>query len=135
DPERIPQTVAAALGVVEQPGRAMPETLVAVLRPQTLLLVLDNCEHLAEACASLVQTLLQGCPNLRVLATSRQALGLTGEVAWRVPSLSLPNVQETPPLETLMQYAGVRLFVERARAAQPGFGLTPRNARAVLEVC
>src|SRR5262249_51094420 len=88
DPRLGPQGGGAALGVAEQPGRRLPDTLVAALRHRPLLLVLDNCEHLAMACAALAEKLLQGCPDLRILATSRQALGLTGEVAWRVPSLA-----------------------------------------------
>jgi predicted ATPase len=85
DPALVPQTAAAALGVPEQPGQAMLGTLVPALRTKRLLLVLDNCEHLIGASADLVDALLRGCPGVRVLATSREALGITGEVAWRVP--------------------------------------------------
>jgi len=131
----VPQRVAAALGVIEEPGRPLLDTLLVALRPRQFLLVLDNCEHLAEACAALAQALLEGCSALRILATSRHALGLTGEVAWRVPSLSLPDAGGLQPFETLAQYSGIRLFVERARAAQPGFALTRQNVGAVLEVC
>jgi predicted ATPase len=91
DPSLVPQAVASVLGVREQPGRSLTETLSHYLRNRELLLVLDNCEHLIEACADLAETLLRSCPELRVLATSREALSIVGEVAWPVPSLSLPD--------------------------------------------
>ena len=133
DPELVPQTVAAQLGVREQPGRPVLAALVDVLRRAPLLLVLDNCEHLVEACARLAGALLRACPGLRVLATSREPLGVAGEVVWRVPSLALPEA--TPPSEQLEDAAAVRLFVARARAARPAFALTEQNARAVADVC
>jgi predicted ATPase len=85
DPSLVPQAVASTLGVREQPGRSLTETLSDYLRSKKVLLVLDNCEHLIEACAELAEALLHSCPKLRVLATSREALGITGEVAWPVP--------------------------------------------------
>ena len=132
-PELVPQTVAARLGVREQPGRPVLATLVDVLRRAPLLLVLDNCEHLVEACARLAEALLRACPGLRVLATSREPLGVAGEVVWRVPSLALPEA--TPLTEQREDAAAVRLFVARARAALPAFALTEQNARAVADVC
>jgi predicted ATPase len=157
DPALVPQTVARVLDAPEQPGLPLIETLLSVLRPAHLLLVLDNCEHLIAACAELAATLLQGCPHLQILATSRQALGITGETAWRVPSLAIPGVQAFRPgtraagdgvqagtvkdepvsvdPERLMQYAAVRLFVERAAASAPGFTLTAENAPAVVQIC
>src|SRR5205823_13804622 len=131
DPALISESVASALGVREEPGRPLIETLLAFLLRRELLLVLDNCEHLAEACAGLVERLLTGCPELRILATSRQRLGLIGEVVWRVPSLLVPHGRVSDRLagnrngsqepQALMQYGAVRLFVERALAARPGF--------------
>src|ERR687893_1429263 len=88
DPSLVPQVVAFTLGVREQPGRSLTETLSDYLSSKKMLLVLDNCEHLIEACATLAEALLHSCPELRVMATSREALGITGEVAWPVPSLS-----------------------------------------------
>src|SRR5918998_4156576 len=87
DPSLVPQSGAYALGVREQPGRSPTEALSDYLRNRKVLLVLDNCEHLVEACAELAEALLHSCPELRILATSREALGVTGEVAWPVPSL------------------------------------------------
>ena len=93
DPELVPQALAQALSVREQPGVPLTDTLADHLREKRLLLVLDNCEHLTEACARLVQTVLISCRRLQVLATSREALGLAGEASWSVPSLSLPDCQ------------------------------------------
>jgi predicted ATPase/DNA-binding SARP family transcriptional activator len=156
DPMLVPQAVASALGVRERSDRPLPATLQELLREKELLLVLDNCEHLIEACAQLAETLLCGCPQLRILATSRQPLGLTGEVTWRVPSLSLPqsgvqvfgcsgvqaptspfpeHLNIRTPEHPLMASEAVRLFVERAGAVAPGFTLTERNAPAVGQVC
>ena len=91
DPALVPQAVAQAVGVREEPGRPLLATLTDALRARRLLLVLDNCEHLLDACARLVDGVLRACPALRVLATSREALGIAGETAWRVPSLALPD--------------------------------------------
>src|SRR5262249_8058331 len=156
DAALVPQAVARALRVPEAPGCPLTETLQEALGVRQLLLMLDNCEHLIDACARLVDTLLSGCPHLRVLATSRQPLGLTGEVAWRVPSLSLPDPTEgprgkgqgseadatatrpstlDPRPSTLLRSAAVRLFVERARAAEVSFEMTPHNAAAIAQVC
>ena len=135
DPHLVPQAVTSVLGAREQPGRSLTETLSAHLRTRKLLLVLDNCEHLIEACAELAETLLRSCPELRVLATSREALGIVGEVAWPVPSLSLPDLRRLPEAESLPQYESARLFVERATAVNPSFALTEQNATAVAQVC
>src|SRR5262245_34260106 len=99
----IPQAVATALGVREQPGRPLLETLTDYLRAKPLLLLLDNCEHLVDGCARLAEQLLSACPHLRILATSREALGIGGERTWLVPSLSLPEVQPPSTVEDLMR--------------------------------
>ena len=93
----VPQTVAAAISVREVPGRPLPEVLAEALRPRTLLLVLDNCEHLIEACAGLAERLLRACPGVRVLATSREALNVAGEVAWPVPAPPRSVSEPTSP--------------------------------------
>ena len=128
DPSLVPQAVASVLGVRERPGRSPTETLSNYLGSRKVLLVLDNCEHLVEACAELAEALLRSCPELRVLATSREALGITGEVAWPVPSLSLPDLRRLPDIESLPRYEAARLFVERAGAVKPTFTLTEQNA-------
>jgi predicted ATPase/DNA-binding CsgD family transcriptional regulator len=132
EPDLVPQAVARALGVREQPGRPLTETLEDALRARKMLLVVDNCEHLIEAAVRLVDALLDNCPHLRVLATSRETLGAAGEVAWVVPSLTVPEASTTDKLEG---YEAVRLFVERARQRDPSFVLTPRNGPAVAQVC
>jgi predicted ATPase/DNA-binding SARP family transcriptional activator/DNA-binding CsgD family transcriptional regulator len=134
--ELVPQAVAQALGVPEQPGRPLLETLKDALRSRKMLLVVDNCEHLIEAVVGLVDSLLDSCPKLRVLATSRETLNAAGEVTWVVPSLTVPySSQEayTPP--ELEGYESVRLFVQRASQRDPFFELNPRNGQAVAQVC
>ena len=130
----LPGTVATALGVREQRNRPALDTLIDALRAQCLLLILDNCEHLIDGCVRLVDALLRACPYLRILATSREVLNVPGEVAWLVPSLSLP-LGEAGASEELLHYDAIRLFVERSQAALPSFCLTPQNALAVEEIC
>ncbi len=129
----LPQVVAAALGVTERATEPVLETLVAALGDARVLLILDNCEHLADACARLVEALLLRCPKLRILATSREALRVPGEVILRVGGLSLPTAEDRDPAAILRSDAA-RLFVERARACLPGFELTPVNAALVAEI-
>jgi len=137
----VPRAVATAVGIREQPRRAVLEVLAEALRSRSVLLVLDNCEHLVDACAVLVDTLLAACPQLRVLTTSREALGVSGEVIWRVPPLSLPAIPTALPrssadaLEHLAENEAVALFVDRVRWVQPGFVLTDENAPAVIQIC
>lgn len=142
DPALLPQAMAEALGVREEPGRPLLETLVGYLQPRRILLVLDNCEHLLDACARLADTLLNRCPCLRLLATSREALKIPGEMVWRVPSLPFPLSLRTPltklapaGVAELMRFEAVRLFVERAAAHEPRFALNPENAASVVQVC
>lgn len=131
----VAQAVAAALGVQEQPDRSPTDTLVNYLRAKRVLLVLDNCEHLIDAVARFVDALLNSCPHLRVLATSRESLNVEGELNWLVPSLSAPNLLRSPTLEELGGYESVRLFVERARHRNPAFSLTSEGANAVARIC
>ena len=135
DRSLVPQVVASTLGVRGQPGLPPAEILSGHLGPRKMLLVLDNCEHVVGACAALAETLLRSCPQLRILTTSREALGIVGEVAWPVPSLSLPDLRRLPDIESLRQYESARLFVERTAAVKPTFALTEQNAAAVAQVC
>ena len=135
DPLLVPLTVAAALGVHEQPGRPMFVTLAEHLAARHVLLILDNCEHLVPACAELSETLLRACPSLRILATSRQALGIDGETVLPVPSLSLPEASSPPEVERLAQYEAVHLFVDRATAAAPHFRLSEPNVALIADIC
>jgi non-specific serine/threonine protein kinase len=136
----VPARVAAALGMREPAGRAVAVALAEFLRDRHLLLLLDNCEHLLTGCARLAAELLEGCPRLHILATSRQPLGLPGELVRRVPSLSLPGrrlpgSEGNEELATLLEYEAICLFVERARQAEPAFQATPGNAMAIVRVC
>ena len=135
DPGLVPQAVARALGVKEQPGQPLTDTLAETLRTKRTLLVLDNCEHLLDGAARLVDALLDSCPHLRILATSREALGIAGEVRWTVPSLSMLDPQSADTVEELERSESARLFVERASARRPGFSLTPDNTQAVAQIC
>jgi predicted ATPase len=135
DKELVPKAVAEALGVAERPREPIADTLVEVLGERQLLLVVDNCEHLIEAVAGLADRLLDSCPGVRILATSREALGVEGETRWIVPPLSVPEQGRTPTLEELEGYESVRLFVERARGRDPYFSLNPKNAIGVTEIC
>jgi predicted ATPase/DNA-binding CsgD family transcriptional regulator len=135
DPMLVPQAVASALGIPERAGCTVTEALSDALRPKQLLLVLDNCEHLRASCAPLIDTLLRTCSQLRVLATSREALTITGETIWLVLPLRVPDTYQPPPIEGLLTYEAVQLFVERARSVQPSFTLTPEHASAVVQVC
>jgi non-specific serine/threonine protein kinase len=137
DPALLPRTVAQALGLTERVGEAALTTLTQHLSSQTTLLVLDNCEHLVGACASLAASLLQACPQLSILATSREGLNVAGERMYRVPSLQTPTpVQATQlPLTDLAQYEAVQLFVSRATAAQPHFRLTTQNVAIIAQIC
>lgn len=139
DPSLVPQIVATTLHLHEQPGRTILEVLQDYVRDKNMLLVLDNCEHLIDACAQLADTLLRSAPDLKILASSREALCIGGERTYPVPSLSFPNPDQSSggetALETLAQFEAVRLFLDRARAVQPGFALTTPNAAAVAEIC
>jgi predicted ATPase/DNA-binding CsgD family transcriptional regulator len=135
DPDLVPQAVATALKVRERPGRSLVETIADDLRDLETLIVLDNCEHLVEACERLASALLYACPNLRVLSTSRESLGIAGETVLLVPPLSLPDPDHPPAPGELERYEAIRLFVERARSANPGFEFTERNAPEVALLC
>jgi predicted ATPase/DNA-binding CsgD family transcriptional regulator len=138
DASLVPYAVATALGVREQRGQDTIDSLIDFCRPQHLLLLFDNCEHLVQTCASLANTLLCACPDLTVLATSRQSLGLLGEVCWSVSSLALPDETEPgefPDIRSIAESEAVRLFFERARLRHPDLSITERNAATVAQVC
>jgi predicted ATPase/DNA-binding CsgD family transcriptional regulator len=135
DPTLVTQRVATALGVREETERPLSETLTEALRPRLLLLILDTCEHIVDACAALVHQLLAGCPGLRVIATSREPLRVRGETVWRVPPLALPAAAGELPAGELARHEAIRLFADRAAAVRPGFVLDGDNSRAVLRLC
>jgi non-specific serine/threonine protein kinase len=135
DPALVVQAVATTFQVREAAGRTLLDLLVDYLGPKSLLLMLDNCEHLVTACAQLAGALLRSCPNLKILATSRAALGVAGEVTYHVPPLSRPDPKRVQSLEQLRQFEAVQLFVERSVSSQPQFALTDANGRAVADIC
>jgi predicted ATPase/class 3 adenylate cyclase len=135
DPMLVTQTVASTLGVHEQPGRTILDALTDYMRAKNMLLILDNCEHLIEVGAKLADSLLRAAPRLKILATSREALGIAGETAYRVPSLPLPGPQQLHDLDMLEQNDCVHLFIDRAMAAHPSFRLKEKNAFAVADIC
>ncbi|MGA8124081.1 MAG: LuxR C-terminal-related transcriptional regulator [Mycobacterium sp.] len=122
DPAVVPVTMARALGLPDQPGRSIMDTLLRFVRDRQLLVVLDNCEHLLDACAEMVIALLGRAPGMTLLATSREPIGVTGEATWRVPSLSVAD-------------EAVKLFADRARLTQTGFAVTEDNTTVVVEIC
>ena len=122
DPDLVPVAVARALGLPDQPGRSTMETLLRFIGDRQMLVVLDNCEHLLDACAALIVALLGACPGLTLLTTSREPIGVAGEVTWRVRSLSLAD-------------EAIELFTDRARHVRPDFHLTDDNTTAVTEIC
>ncbi len=140
DPLLVTETVASALDVRQEPDRQLVTTLTNFLRAKNLLLILDNCEHVVAACARLAEVLLRACPHLRILASSREALGIAGEKAWSLPALSMPDrwrdiVGGPDAIERLTQYEAVRLFIERAIVARPAFSLTNENAPLIAQIC
>ncbi len=137
DPTLVAQHIAAAAGVREESGRPILETLCEAIGAKAMMLVLDNCEHLVAGCASAARILLEGCPHLRVLATSQEPLGAPGEIVWRIPMLGIPDLGSAGARtrEAIGRYEAVRLFVDRAQGAQPGFQLTEQNAVAIAQIC
>jgi len=134
DPALIVQTIASVFGLRESTGSSLVELVIDYLRAKKLLLILDNCEHLIDACARLAEQLLRQCQDLKIIASSREALGINGETVYRVPSLSLPD-QAKVTLEALLGCEAVQLFAERATAANSKFRLTDGNASSVAKVC
>ena len=135
DSSLVTQTVAGTLSVREQPQQALITSLINAIGARRVLLILDNCEHLIERCAELADTLLRGCPSLTILATSREPMGIDGEIAWRVPSLAIPPAHGTAATQSVGESAAVRLFVERARAVRSGFSVTEHNAESISTLC
>jgi predicted ATPase len=133
DARLVPQAMASALGVRDQPGESLLATLVRLLSRRELLLVLDNCEHVIEVCAQVAEDVLDQCPRLRVLATSREALRIAGEKTWRVPSLAVPD--QRARVDDQLRSPAVQLFVERAQATVADFSIAPPAITAIGRIC
>lgn len=134
DPALVPHAVAKVVGVREMANQSLSEILADALQAKSLLLILDNCEHLIGACAQLANQLLAACPALKVFTTSREPLALFGEQLYQVPTLTLPGTVATGAHE-LLEYEGTRLFIERARAVQSEFVVSERNASTIVQIC
>jgi non-specific serine/threonine protein kinase len=134
-PELLPQTIASALNLREGRQRPAREVLLETLRGRDLLLILDTCEHLLTPCAELVHSLLQAAPALRIVATSRESLGVPGEVVYRVPSMSLPECTNSLTGDDLATFEATQLFLERARGREPDFAATPQSAGTIARLC
>ena len=140
DGSLVPRAVASVLHVTETRGNSLVTAILTSLSGKRVLLVLDNCEHLIQSCAEIVETLLRASPRLKIMATSRESLAIAGEIAWLVPSLTLPDpasfqASGADTRALAAQGEAVRLFLDRAVAAQPSFTLTERNAAAVAQIC
>lgn len=135
DSSLVPNTVAATFELQGAPGQPALEVLSTFISTRRLLLILDNCEHLPEGCTNLVEQLLRHCPELRILATSRQSLSLAGETIWSVPPLPIPDPRTTTTLEQFRESPVVRLFTDRARSVFPRFEITEENAAHVAFIC
>ena len=135
DARIVPDVAAAALDVRAMPGQEPIDALVDFLRPRSTLLVLDNCEHLLAATAGTADMLLRSAPELTILATSREPLRVPGEVVFRVPSLDIPDPEQSLAPQELLRYEAVRLFIDRAVAAAPGFAIDERNVVDVARIC
>jgi serine/threonine-protein kinase PknK len=131
----LTEVVAAALDVRESSARSLIDVLIEFLQPREALMVLDNCEQIVDAAAELVAALLRDCPRLRILATSREVLGIDGESVLALSPLSCPDTDSDTTLRDLSDYAAVELFVERARSRLPGFALTDTNKDAIAHIC
>ena len=135
DPDLITQTIISTLGIFEQKGKPPLDMLTQYLHDRQILILFDNCEHLIEASARLANILLNAAPRLKILASSREALGIGGEVAYPVPSLSLPDIKHLPAVEQISQYESVRLFIDRALLVAPHFVVDRDNAPFIAQIC
>jgi predicted ATPase/class 3 adenylate cyclase len=135
DPVLLPQEILKELGIKEEIKKTSEETLTAYLKDKEMLIILDNCEHLIEACAVLTEKLLKACPNLKIIATSRESMKCIGEQTHSILSLEIPNPKEELSLEQLAQYESVRLFIERALTVNEKFRVNNENAPALAGIC
>lgn len=135
DPDLVALTIARTLGINELPNQDTETVIVDYLKNREMLIILDNCEHLIDTCAKITEKLLQKCPKLKIIATSREALRSDGEITHKVLSLDHPEPDEKCTLIQLTQYEAVRLFIERALAVNPGFRVNNENAPALAQIC
>jgi non-specific serine/threonine protein kinase len=135
EPQLVAQAIATILDVRTDHEQSLSSLLIAALQERHCLLILDNCEHVLTTCASLAEALLQACPQLHILITSREPLRIDGETRWRVASLSAPDPAHPQLFEEIAHYEAIQLFCERATDSNPHFRLTPQNAPAIVRIC
>ena len=135
EPNHVSKEIITVLHIHENPNRAIIDTLIDNIKYKSLLVLLDNCEHLIESCAEISEKLLQSVQGIRILATSREALNIPGEVVWRIPSLTFPVTGSKEDIEKIQKYEAIRLFTERASSGKPGFFLNSQNASPLVGIC
>ncbi|MBK8550390.1 MAG: adenylate/guanylate cyclase domain-containing protein [Ignavibacteria bacterium] len=135
DPSFILQTLMSSLGIKEETGKSLEETLTGYLKDKEILIILDNCEHLINECSGLAEKLIRNCPSLKIIATSREALNCVGEQTYILPSLSIPDASVNNTAEKITNYESVRLFIERALSVNQNFRVNNKNATALAEIC
>jgi predicted ATPase len=135
DANYLAKGITIVLNIKEEPGKQIIDTLIAKIKDKSTLLILDNCEHLVAASAEVANKLLHSISGIRILATSREALNIPGEVAWRIPSLSLPEASSKKDIDEVRQYEAIQLFMDRAGLSKPGFALNNKNISAVAGIC
>jgi predicted ATPase/DNA-binding XRE family transcriptional regulator len=135
DPLLVPRVTATAFGLRDEPRRPVIDALADYLREKNLLIILDNCEHLLDACARMAEKILHAAPNVHMLVSSREPMGVGGEATYRVLSLRLPDIEHHLPIASLSQYEAVELFIDRAIAAVPAFKVTNENSSALVQIC
>jgi predicted ATPase len=131
----VAQAVAKTLRIPDSPGVPLLDGVLEHLLHRQLLLVLDNCEHLIEGCAALVESVLSSCPQVTILATSREGLGVPGEIAWSLPSLSLPEMALASDTTQIFRSEAVSLFIERAADVLPGYQPGEKEAPTIAQIC
>ncbi len=135
DPTLVDQTVAGLFNVTPQAERDLAASVVDALKAKTLLIILDNCEHVLEACAQLADMFLRNCPQVKIMTTSRQPLGVTGEVSYQVQPLSVPDVHQVESFDRLVEYDAIRLFDERACLSLVNFSITKESINFIVQIC
>lgn len=135
DPKLVAHAIAGALQIKEEPNTPLFQTVTKRLLDKRLLLLIDNCEHLIATCSELIESLMKTLPTLAILATSRESLNISGEMVWKVPSLSMPDITKLPSMVELTSFDAIQLFIDRAKTCQPTFALSPQNAESVAKIC
>jgi len=135
DPNFVAKEITKVLDVKEEPNKAIIDNLIENIKNKTLLILLDNCEHLVQTCAEIADRLLRSVEGIQILATSREPLNTLGEVPWRVPSLSIPDNGSKKDIDEVLRYEAIKLFTDRACSSKPGFNLNPQNISSIVQVC